>query len=73
MAASLSKVKKPRSLKEAREAFNHSGKSVVSWAKEHGFTPSLVYMVLSGRRRALRGQSHRIAVGLGIKTGEITE
>ncbi|SIQ95247.1 phage-associated protein, BcepMu gp16 family [Aromatoleum tolulyticum] len=73
MAAAVPKGKRVRSLKEAREAFHRSGKTVVAWAKENGFTPALVYMVLSGQRRGLRGQSHRIAVKLGIKNGVIDE
>ena len=60
-----------RTLKEARSEFHHAGKSVVSFAKEHGFCPALVYLVLSGKRKGLRGQSHKIAVRLGIKDGVI--
>jgi gp16 family phage-associated protein len=72
MNAGLSK-KKVRSLKEAREAFHRSGKSVVDWAREHGFSVALVYLVLGGHRKCQRGQSHRIAVKLGIKDGVIDE
>lgn len=72
MATGLSKGKiAVRTLKEAREAFHRSGKSVVSWAKAEGFCPQLVYLVLSGQRKGLRGQSHKIAVRLGIKDGVI--
>lgn len=73
MADGVSSTKRPRSLKEARAAFHRSGKSVVAWAQENGFTPALVYMVLAGKRQCLRGQSHRIAVKLGIKDGVIDE
>jgi gp16 family phage-associated protein len=72
MEAGLSKGKVlVRTLKEARAAFHRSGKSVVSWAKENGFCPQLVYLVLSGQRKGLRGQTHKIAVRLGIKDGVI--
>lgn len=43
------------------------GLSVVDWANERGFAVALVYAVLSGRRKCLRGESHRIAVALGLK------
>lgn len=73
MAAGLSKAKRVRSLKEARETFHRSGKSVKAWALENGFSVALCYEVLAGGRRCLRGQSHKIAVKLGIKDGEIAE
>lgn len=56
-----------RSPQEAREIFTKHGVSVSSWAKERGFSQSLVYQVLAGRRQAIRGESHRIALALGIK------
>lgn len=73
MDAGLSKGKKEKAIKAARERFHRSGKSVVAWAKENGFTVNLVYEVLNGKRKCLRGQSHRIAVRLGIKDGVIEE
>jgi len=41
--------------------------SVTTWALERQFSPNLVYAVLAGRRRCVRGQSHLIAVELGLK------
>ena len=52
---------------EVREEFNKSGTPINLWAVENGFKPSLVYEVLSGRKKCLRGQCHKIAVLLGIK------
>lgn len=52
--------------------FRQSGVSVAAWSRANGFNPKLVYQVLSGQRRALRGQSHDIAVKLGIKKGTLT-
>jgi gp16 family phage-associated protein len=49
--------------------FEHTGQSVSQWAREHGFTRSLVYEVLAGRKKCIRGDSHQIAVLLGIKKG----
>ncbi|WP_082451029.1 DNA-binding protein [Sphingomonas sp. Leaf22] len=51
----------------AREQFIASGTNVSEWARERGFSLTLVHQVLSGRRRCIRGDSHRIAVALGIK------
>ena len=43
------------------------GISIHEWSAAHGFTPSLVYAVLSGRVRGVRGESFRIAVALGLQ------
>lgn len=52
---------------EAQQWFVDKGIAVSDWAISQGFTPALVYAVLHGRRKCLRGQSHRIAVALGLK------
>lgn len=57
-----------RSLEEAQQWFRDRGKTVVDWAIERGFNPTLVYTVLQGRRKCLRGQSFRIAVALKLKS-----
>ena len=58
-----------RSAAEARAEFQRSGTSVAAWAVSNGFSPQLVYRVLRGHA-VKRGQSHRIAVLLGLKEGE---
>lgn len=58
-----------RSSKEVIREFEKRGISIASWAREKGFNPDRVYQVLSARHRPLRGESHRIAVALGIKEG----
>ncbi len=55
--------------KQARKAFEDSGIPVAEWARDRGFSANLVYQVLDGKRKCLRGQSHRIAVALGLKGG----
>ncbi|WP_082458026.1 DNA-binding protein [Sphingomonas sp. Leaf10] len=55
----------------AREQFLASGTNVSEWARQRGFSLTLVHQVLSGRRRCIRGDSHRIAVALGIKTDAV--
>jgi gp16 family phage-associated protein len=53
----------------AQKWFNSTGTTVASWARERGFSVNLVSMVLTGARQPRRGQSHAIAVALGIKQG----
>lgn len=53
-----------------REVIENSGVSIADWARENQFSASLVYQVLKGKRRCIRGESHRIAVALGLKQGE---
>ena len=50
--------------------FAELGLSISGWAKARGFSQALVYQVLNGERKAVRGESHRIAVELGIKQGK---
>lgn len=50
-----------------RDVLFVAGISMKSWAEARGFNPDLVYQVLTGRRKCLRGQSHAIAKELGMK------
>jgi gp16 family phage-associated protein len=54
---------------EVKDAFDQAGISISEWARANGFSGSLVYQVLEGKRLCKRGQSHRIAVALGLKKG----
>ena len=54
---------------QVRNEFRARGLSISGWAKRHGFSQALVYQVLSGKRKPTRGESHRIAVALGLKDG----
>lgn len=49
--------------------FRANGTTVADWARERGFSVELTRMVLAGKRKCLRGQSHNIAVALRIKAG----
>ena len=57
----------PESIQQAKVDFFIDGRSVADWARKNNFHQGLVYAVLSGRSKALRGESHRIAVKLGLK------
>ena len=62
----------PRTPEEIRAEFQRNGISIASWATAHGFNTHLVFEVLAGRKKGVRGQSHKIAVLLGLKEGEVT-
>lgn len=56
---------------QVRAEFRRRGESFAQWARKHGVSRQLVTAVLSGQRKCYRGESHRVAVLLGIKEGEI--
>ena len=58
---------------EVRAEFKRKGISISQWATANGISVLLVYQLLSGRRKGGRGESHRAAVLLGMKDGEIVE
>jgi gp16 family phage-associated protein len=60
-------------VKSVRLIFDESGISIAEWARAEGFSAALVYQVIEGKRKCLRGQSHRIAVALGLKGGVISD
>jgi len=58
---------------EAQNKLRRRGITVASWARQNGFTSRLVFDVLNGRLHGNYGKSHRVAVLLGIKDGEISD
>ncbi len=62
-----------KSRAQVRAEFRRAGVSIADWARQHKVPAGLVYEVLSDRskRRCVRGASHRVAVLLGLKQGEI--
>lgn len=63
---------KPEAQHEVRAAmtwndFHAAGISVSAWARVRGFNPRLVYEILRGERKCLRGASALIAKELGMK------
>lgn len=62
--------------RQFREACATKGISLASVAKRHGFNQSLFYEIVNDddanpRRKCLRGESHDIAVIIGIKAGKV--
>ena len=60
-----------RTTDDVRAEVQRKGVSISSWALANNFSTNLVFEVLSGRKKCLRGQAHNIAVKLGLKDGEI--
>lgn len=60
-----------RTAEQVREDFLRRGATIAAWATERGVSPQHVSNVLSGRNKGVRGKSHKIAVLLGMKDGEL--
>lgn len=56
---------------EVLEDFARKGQSIRSWAISNGLNPAIVCGVLKGRYTGRIGESHKAAVKLGLKNGEI--
>lgn len=61
---------------EVRQEFARRGWSISAWAKCHSYNANLVISILADdetcpRIKCLRGDSHRIAVQLGLKDGDL--
>lgn len=62
-----------KTVEEVKEEFRFYGQTITGWASKHDVNPDLVRRILRGGRRCVRGESHKIAVLLGIKEGEIVQ
>lgn len=58
---------------EVLEDFANKGLSVRGWAIAHGLSPAIVHGLLKGTRQGRIGASHKAAILLGLKHGEIVE
>ncbi|MGE4296958.1 MAG: DNA-binding protein [Desulfovibrionaceae bacterium] len=63
----------PRTSEDVKKEFEQKGISISAWALANGFSTNLVFEVLAGRKKGVRGQSHKIAVKLGLKRGKVIE
>lgn len=52
---------------QVQDRFRKGGVCIADWATQNGFSSALVYAVMKGQRKCLRGESHKIAVALGMK------
>jgi gp16 family phage-associated protein len=60
-----------KTLEEVRNELSKKGITLTAWAREHGFALSTVHRTIRGEGKGRYGKSHKIAVLLGIKDGEI--
>ncbi len=67
------KAHKTLSPQEARAALRTKGLSIRKWAVSNGLSVEVVRAVLNGKSKCTIGQSHKVAVLLGIKEGEIVD
>ncbi|QTD65694.1 MULTISPECIES: DNA-binding protein [Acinetobacter] len=56
-----------KSIQEVKEDFSSAGISIAEWARDNQFSPDLVYRIFKNNKIPKRGESHKIAVKLGIK------
>lgn len=61
----------PRTPEQVRTEFRRKGITFAQWARQHNVSRHLVAQILSAKRPCNYGESHRIAVLLGLKEGEI--
>ena len=62
---------------QIREEFARRGWSITGWARQHGYSPVMVSDIINDdernpKRKCLRGESHNIAVSLGLKEGVVS-
>lgn len=60
-----------RTPEEVRSELRLKGISITQWAIANRFSPTMVFEVLGGRKKCIRGQAHEIAIKLGLKEGEL--
>ena len=60
-----------RTAKEIREELARKGLTIADLARKHSLNIVTVYSLLNGRLSGTRGESHRAAVILGLKEGEL--
>ncbi len=55
------------SVEKLKENFAKEGKTLAAWARENGYKPRDVYLVVGGQNKALYGRGFEIARKLGLK------
>lgn len=62
-----------KTTEQVKTEFRQKGITITGWARANGFSKLAVHRVLNGKSKCYRGKSHKIAVLLGLKNGEIVE
>lgn len=52
---------------QVKAKFRANGVTLSAWARQHGYSPRKVIRLLNGYEKGHFGQSHEIAVKLGLK------
>ncbi|MBI3284032.1 MAG: DNA-binding protein [Burkholderiales bacterium] len=65
--------KQLKTREEVLRDFESKGISIRGWAIAHGIPPAVVHGLLKNGRQGRIGKSHKAAVLLGLKHGEIVE
>lgn len=52
---------------QVKEKFLAAGVTFSEWARANGYPPQKVYFVVNGQLKGRYGESHQIAVALGMK------
>jgi len=60
-----------KTAEEVKNNFRVLGISIAEWCRLNSFSAPICYQLLSGKKKGIRGQSHQIAVALGLKEGVI--
>ena len=55
------------SIEKLKENFAKEGKTLAQWARENGYTPRDVYLIVGGQRKGNYGKGFEIARKLGLK------
>ncbi|MGH6624311.1 MAG: DNA-binding protein [Burkholderiaceae bacterium] len=58
---------------QVRAEFARNGVAVTSWARANNVQGRVVFDVLSGKCKGQRGEGHKVAVLLGLKSGQVLE
>ena len=64
---------KPATYQEIKDRFLREGLTIAAWARENNVNPRLASAILTEERACRSGQSHKIAVLMGIKEGVIRD
>ena len=54
-------------LARVKAQFEAEGVSIAEWSRINGFNVLTVYRVISGKAKAIRGESYKIALALGLR------
>ncbi len=66
-------MNKLKTAEEAKNEIKKNGMTIAKWSMSNGLPPSVVYAVLKGDLQGNYGNSHKAAVLLGMKHGEIVD